>query len=135
KDVKTNKEQSITITNSSKLSEDEIQRMIKEAELNKEADKKRKEEAETIIRAESLIAQIKKSNAEQGDKLDAKAKEESEKLVAELEQLIADKKIDELKTKLDQVEEVIKNFANASAQANANAKPQSDEEVAEVVEG
>ncbi|QCZ36655.1 molecular chaperone DnaK [Mycoplasma nasistruthionis] len=134
KDVKTNKEQSITITNSSKLSEDEIQRMIKEAELNKEADKKRKEEAETIIRAESLIAQIKKSNAEQGDKLDAKAKEESEKLVAELEQLIADKKIDELKTKLDQVEEVIKNFANASAQANANAKPQSDEEVAEVVE-
>ncbi|MFV8401072.1 molecular chaperone DnaK [Mycoplasma sp. 2634B] len=140
KDVKTNKEQSITIQNSSKLSEAEIEKMIKEAELNKEADKKRKEEAETIVRAESLIDQIKKANAEQGDKMDPKAKEESDKLVKELEDLIAKKDIEALKTKLDQVEEVIKNFANAAAQqnanagANANAQANSDEDVAEVVE-
>ncbi|MFV8459035.1 molecular chaperone DnaK [Mycoplasma sp. 005V] len=140
KDVKTNKEQSITIQNSSKLSEAEIEKMIKEAELNKEADKKRKEEAETIVRAESLIDQIKKANAEQGDKMDPKAKEESDKLVKELEELIAKKDIEALKTKLDQVEEVIKNFANAAAQqnanagANANAQANSDEDVAEVVE-
>ncbi|WLP85741.1 molecular chaperone DnaK [Mycoplasma seminis] len=139
KDVKTNKEQSITIQNSTKLSEEEIEKMVKEAELNKEADKKRKEEAETIVRAESLIDQIKKSNADQGDKLDPKAKEESEKLVKELEELIAKKDIEALKAKLDQVEEVIKNFANAAAQQNANAnaqstKPDSDEDVAEVVE-
>ncbi|MFV8499975.1 molecular chaperone DnaK [Mycoplasma sp. VS424B] len=140
KDVKTNKEQSITIQNSSKLSEAEIEKMIKEAELNKEADKKRKEEAETIVRAESLIDQIKKANAEQGDKMDPKAKEESDKLVKELEDLIAKKDIEALKVKLDQVEEVIKNFANAAAQqnanasANANAQANSDEDVAEVVE-
>ncbi|MEA4134381.1 molecular chaperone DnaK [Mycoplasma sp. 2704] len=139
KDVKTNKEQSITIQNSSKLSEAEIERMIKEAELNKEADKKRKEEAETIVRAESLIDQIKKANAEQGDKLDEKAKAESEKLISELQELINKKDIPALKTKLDQVEEVIKNFANASAQQNAQNAQQasqnnSDEDVAEVVE-
>ncbi|SJZ48646.1 molecular chaperone DnaK [Mycoplasmopsis verecunda] len=141
KDVKTNKEQSITIQNSSKLSEEEIEKMIKEAEINKEADKKRKEEAETIVRAESLIDQIKKANAEQGDKMDAKAKEESDKLVKELEDLIAKKDIETLKTKLDQVEEVIKNFANAAAQANAQQtnsnsanQASADEDVAEVVE-
>ncbi|MHA0272940.1 molecular chaperone DnaK [Mycoplasma sp. 48589B] len=140
KDVKTNKEQSITIQNSSKLSEEEIEKMIKEAELNKEADRKRKEEAETIVRAESLIDQIKKANAEQGDKMDPKAKEESDKLVKELEDLIAKKDIEALKTKLDQVEEVIKNFANAAAQQNAssnagtNGQSNSDEDVAEVVE-
>ncbi|MFV8470050.1 molecular chaperone DnaK [Mycoplasma sp. 654] len=138
KDVKTNKEQSITIQNSSKLSEAEIEKMIKEAELNKEADKKRKEEAETIVRAESLIDQIKKANAEQGDKMDPKAKEESDKLVKELEDLIAKKDIEALKVKLDQVEEVIKNFANAAAQqnasANANSQANADEDVAEVVE-
>ncbi|WP_324672401.1 molecular chaperone DnaK [Mycoplasma sp. 888] len=139
KDVKTNKEQSITIQNSSKLSEAEIERMIKEAELNKEADKKRKEEAETIVRAESLIEQIKKANAEQGDKLDEKAKAESEKLISELQELINKKDIPVLKTKLDQVEEVIRNFANASAQQNAQNTQQasqnnSDEDVAEVVE-
>ncbi|MEA4162434.1 molecular chaperone DnaK [Mycoplasma sp. 4404] len=139
KDVKTNKEQSITIQNSSKLSEAEIERMIKEAELNKEADKKRKEEAETIVRAESLIDQIKKANAEQGDKLDEKAKAESEKLISELQELINKKDIPALKTKLDQVEEVIRNFANASAQQNAQNTQQasqnnSDEDVAEVVE-
>lgn len=140
KDVKTNKEQSITIQNSSKLSEAEIEKMIKEAELNKEADKKRKEEAETIVRAESLIDQIKKANAEQGDKMDPKAKEESDKLIKELEDLIAKKDIEALKAKLDQVEEVIKNFANAAAQqnanasANTNAQANSDEDVAEVVE-
>ncbi|MHA3785928.1 molecular chaperone DnaK [Mycoplasma sp. Z244C] len=140
KDVKTNKEQSITIQNSSKLSEEEIEKMIKEAELNKEADRKRKEEAETIVRAESLIDQIKKANAEQGDKMDPKAKEESDKLVKELEDLIAKKDIEALKTKLDQVEEVIKNFANAAAQQNAssnagtNGQSNSDEDVTEVVE-
>ncbi|TNK93765.1 molecular chaperone DnaK, partial [Mycoplasmopsis pullorum] len=79
KDKKTNQEQTITIENNSKLSEEEINRMVKEAEENREADAKRKEEVETIVRAETLVSQIEKANAEQGDKLDAKAKEESEK--------------------------------------------------------
>ncbi|RIV16767.1 molecular chaperone DnaK [Mycoplasmopsis gallopavonis] len=138
KDVKTQKEQKITISNSSKLSEDEIERMVKEAEMNKEADSKRKEEAETIVRAESLIDQINKANKDQGDKLDPKAKEESEKLVKEIQDLIAKKDIPALKTKLDELENTIRNFANYAAQQNAQANPNSQNsenvETAEVVE-
>ena len=55
KDKATNKEQKITITNSSNLSEQDIDRMVKEAESNAESDKKKKEEAETKNNAESLI--------------------------------------------------------------------------------
>ncbi|AKF41173.1 molecular chaperone DnaK [Mycoplasmopsis canis UF31] len=136
KDLKTNKDATITISNSSKLSEDEIQKMIKEAEANKEADAKRKEEAETLVRAESLIDQIKKANAEQGDKLDPKSKEESEKLINELQELINKKDIPALKTKLDEVENMMRNFANYAAQQNAknenNSSP--EEETATVVE-
>ncbi|WP_117275573.1 molecular chaperone DnaK [Mycoplasmopsis edwardii] len=138
KDLKTNKDATITISNSSKLSEEEIQRMIKEAEANKEADSKRKEEAETIVRAESLIDQIKKANAEQGDKLDAKSKEESEKLIKELQDLVDKKDIAALKTKLDEVENMMRNFANYAAQQNAtqgnNQASSNEEETATVVE-
>lgn len=136
KDLKTNKANTITIENSSKLSDEEIQRMIKEAEENKEADKKRKEEAETIVRAESLIAQIEKAMTEQGDKADAKAKEESEKLVKELKELVEKKDIQALKEKLDQVENVMKDFANYAAQQQASEASQnnSQEDEATVVE-
>ncbi|WP_027333436.1 molecular chaperone DnaK [Mycoplasmopsis glycophila] len=138
KDVKTQKEQKITISNSSKLSEEEIEKMVKEAEMNKEADAKRKDEAETIVRAESLIDQINKANKDQGDKLDPKAKEESEKLVKEIQELINKKDISTLKTKLDELENAIKNFANYAAQQNAqNASSSSNSdnvETAEVVE-
>ncbi|BBA22399.1 molecular chaperone DnaK [Mycoplasmopsis bovirhinis] len=137
KDLKTNKDATITISNSSKLSEEEIQRMIKEAEANKEADEKRKEEAETIVRAESLIAQIKKANEEQGDKLDAKSKEESEKLLKELQDLLDKKDIAALKTKLDEVENMMRNFANYAAQQNATNQSENEaneEDTATVVE-
>ncbi|WP_322941827.1 molecular chaperone DnaK [Mycoplasmopsis cynos] len=141
KDLKTNKDATITISNSTKLSEEEIQKMIKEAEANKEADAKRKEEAETLVRAESLIDQIKKANAEQGDKLDAKTKEESEKLIKELQELIDKKDYATLKTKLDEVENMMRNFANFAAQQNAkqssdsnDSSKNSDEETATVVE-
>lgn len=108
KDMKTQKEQTITIENSSKLSEEEIQKFIKDAEANKEADAKRKEEAETIVRAESLIDQVKKALEAQGDKADAKTKEESEKLIKELQDLIDKKDIPTLKAKLEEVENMIK---------------------------
>ncbi|WP_036452189.1 molecular chaperone DnaK [Mycoplasma buteonis] len=139
KDVKTQKEQKITISNSSKLTEEEIEKMVKEAEMNKEVDAKRKEEAETIVRAESLIAQIEKANADQGDKLDPKAKEESDKLIKEIKELIEAKDIEKLKTKLDELENAIKNFANYAAQqnatnSNANSNSKENVETAEVVE-
>ncbi|TNK82500.1 molecular chaperone DnaK [Mycoplasmopsis pullorum] len=135
KDKKTNQEQTITIENNSKLSEEEINRMVKEAEENREADAKRKEEVETIVRAETLVSQIEKANAEQGDKLDAKAKEESEKLVNEIKELIEKKDIANLKQKLDEIENVMKNFANYAAQQQAaNSNNNSTEDTAEIVE-
>ncbi|AKJ20572.1 molecular chaperone DnaK [Mycoplasmopsis synoviae] len=136
KDMKTQKEQTITIENSSKLSEEEIQKFIKDAEANKEADAKRKEEAETIVRAESLIDQVKKALEAQGDKADAKTKEESEKLIKELQDLIDKKDIPTLKAKLEEVENMMKNFANFAQQANATKDQSSkdQEEVATVVE-
>ncbi|MCU4706845.1 molecular chaperone DnaK [Mycoplasma sp. CSL7503-lung] len=134
KDLKNNKDAKITISNSTKLTEEEIERMVKEAEANKEADAKKKEEVETIVRAESLIDQIKKANAEQGDKLDAKSKEESEKLIKELQELIDKKEISSLKEKLDQVENMMRDFANYAAQQNATNNNTNDEETATIVE-
>ena len=71
KDMGTGKEQSITITASSNLSEDEIKKAVDEAERYAEEDKKRKEEVETINQADHLIYQTEKTVGELGDKLDA----------------------------------------------------------------
>ena len=75
KDLKTQKEQSIVIQNSTGLSDDEIERMVNEAEANKAEDEKRKD-IETKNKAEQMI-KIEKSLEEQGDKIDAKKKRRS----------------------------------------------------------
>lgn len=118
KDKKTNKEQTITIKNSSKLSEDEVEQMIKDAEAHKEEDKKRKEEKTTIIRAESLINQMEKSLVD-AKGLDEKTKEQTEKEIASLKEMIEKNQIEELKTKLDQIEQAAQMFANQAAQQAA----------------
>ena len=87
KDLGTNKEQSITITSSTNLSDEEVDRMVKEAEANKEEDKKRKEEADLKNDAESLVNQTEKSLKDLGDKVSDKEKEEAEDLVKELKEL------------------------------------------------
>ncbi len=125
KDKKTEKAQTITIENSSSLSEDEIERMVKEAEANKEADEKRKEEAETRNRAEALINQLESGMAQQGDKIDPKQKEETEKQINEFKTLLKENKLDELKVKLDEVEAQAKAFADQMKQSQTGA-PQED---------
>ena len=74
KDLGTGNEQQVTITSSTNLSEDEINQRVKEAEQYAEEDKKRKEEVETINRADSLIFEIEKQLRENGDKLSAEDK-------------------------------------------------------------
>ena len=81
KDLGTNKEQSITITSSTNLSDDEIDKMRKEAEENKEADAKRKEEAEVRNEAEQMVFQTEKAIKDLGDKVSDKEKEEAEDLI------------------------------------------------------
>ena len=105
KDLGTNKEQSITITSSTNLTDEEIEKMRKEAEENKEADDKRKEEAEIKNEAEQLVFQTKKAIKDLGDKVDNKDKEEAEDLVKELEKAIEYNDIDEIKEKKEKLQE------------------------------
>jgi molecular chaperone DnaK len=82
KDKATGKEQQIRIQASGGLSESDIQRMVKEAEANAEADKQRREHVETRNQADSLIHQVEKNLKEHGDKLPAQEKGEAEAAIA-----------------------------------------------------
>lgn len=106
KDLDTNKEQSVTIKGSSGLSKDEIERMVKEAEANREADEKRREEVELKNKAEQYILSIERSLEEGGEKVDEKQKEEATKLRDELKKAIESNDIETLKNKLDELEKM-----------------------------
>lgn len=107
KDKGTGKEQSITIQNSSGLSEEEIDRMVREAEEHKAEDDKRKEDIETRNRAESFIAQIDSTLADNGDKIDAKQKEEVQRLRDELQKALDENNMEEVKSKLQVLEQAM----------------------------
>ncbi|MGL4252137.1 MAG: molecular chaperone DnaK [Metamycoplasmataceae bacterium] len=126
KDQKTNKEQTITITNSSSLSEEEIQRMIDDAEANKESDMKRKDEQSTIIKAETLVNQLEKSIEEQKDTMEESAKKQMQTEIESIQKLINDRKIEELKVKIEQIEKIVETFANQSAQATQEREFQNE---------
>ena len=105
KDLGTNKEQSITITSSTNLSDDEIDKMVKEAESNKAADEKRKEEADTRNEAEQTIFMTEKSIKDLGDKVDEKDKKEAEELIDDLKKALEKDDIDDIKAKKDKLNE------------------------------
>ena len=105
KDLGTNKEQSITITSSTNLSDEEVERMRKEAEEHKEEDKKRKEAADTKNEAEQLVFQTEKSLKDLGDKVDKKEKEEAEDLIKELKEALEKDDLDDIKEKKDKLQE------------------------------
>jgi molecular chaperone DnaK len=88
KDKATGKENKITIKANSGLSEDEIQKMVKDAELNAAEDKKKLELVQARNQAEAAVHSVKKSLGEYGDKLDAGEKEAIEKAVAKLEETL-----------------------------------------------
>ncbi len=105
KDLGTNKEQHITITASTNLSDEEIDRMVKEAEENKEKDEKRREEADLRNDAEQLVFQTEKSLKDLKDKISDKEKEEAEELVEDLKKALDKDDIDEIKEKRDKLQE------------------------------
>lgn len=119
KDLDTQKEQQITISGSNGLSKSEIDRMVKEAEANKEADAKRKEEVEVKNKAESLIAQIDASMEEQGSSMTEEQKTQTKQLRDELKTALDNNDIETLKTKMSQLEQ-----AAAMAQQYQQANPQ-----------
>ena len=104
KDKATGKEQNITIQNSSRLSDEEIDRMVREAEDNKEADEKRKEEIDLRNRAEGLIAQIDATLEDNKDKIDTKQADEVKKMRDDLQKSLDENNMDDVRTKLDALE-------------------------------
>ena len=138
KDLGTNKEQAITITASTNLTDEEIDRMMKEAEANKEEDKKRKEQAEIRNDAESLVFNTEKTLKDFGDKVQDKEKEEIEEAIKELKEALEGEDTDKIKEKSEKLSE--KSMAMATriyqeqAQANQNnaSENESNEEKSNV---
>ena len=113
KDLDTQKEQNITISGSSGLSKADIDRMVREAEENREADEKRKEEVELKNKAESLINDIDASLQEKGDTIDPAQKEQTEKLRDELKTALANNDFETLRSRINELEQAAAYMANA----------------------
>ena len=125
-DKATSKKQSITITNSSGLSEEEIDRMVKEAEAHKAEDDKRKEEIETKNRAEAFIHQIDETLQNENANVTEEQKAEVKKLRDELQEAIDKNDTEGLKTKLDALEKAANDMAQAMYQSQASQQAAGD---------
>ncbi|MFC1780267.1 molecular chaperone DnaK [Patescibacteria group bacterium] len=127
KDKATGKEQGITITASTALSEDEIDGMVKEAEKHASEDAKKKERAEVKNNAESLSFQVEKTIKDLGDKIEKTKKEVIEKINKELKELIAKEDFDNeaVKKKTEELSKKIQEIgAQAYQQAAEDKKPE-----------
>lgn len=120
-DKGTNKQQSITISAGSGLSDEEIERMVKDAEANKEADNKRREEVELLNKAEQFINQIDATLKDENAKVDDAQKQQVQALRDELSQAVTDKNYDLLRTKLNELEAAAHQMAQAMYQQQAQA--------------
>lgn len=107
KDQGTGKEQAITITSSTKLSDEEIEQKVKEAEMNAEADKKKQEEIEVRNNADSMIYTAEKTTEELKDQISDDEKSNIEKLVGELRELITGDDIAAIKEKTEELTKVV----------------------------
>ena len=105
KDLGTNKEQKITITSSTNLTEEEIDKMMKEAEANKEADAKRKEEAEVKNETEQMIFTAEKAIKDLGDKVTESEKTEINELIDKAKKAMEENNIEEIKSSKDKLAE------------------------------
>ena len=130
KDLGTGKEQKITITSSTKLSEEEINAKVKEAEMYAEDDKKRKEAVETKNQAETMIFETEKQMNELGDKATADEKAAVETAKENLQKAIDANDVEDMKAKIEELTNAfypistrIYQEAQAQAQANGTAGP------------
>ncbi len=111
KDLATGKEQSITITGSTKLSDEEIERMKKEAEEHAEEDRKRKEKVEVRNNAETLAYTTEKTLEELGDKVSADKREKAESAIKELKEAMEKDDIEEIKKKTEELSKAAQEVA------------------------
>lgn len=133
KDMATGKEQKIRIEASSGLSEDEIERMKKDAESHADDDKKRKEEIDLRNQADTLAYSMEKTLKEHGDKVDAEEKKKVEDAIVDLRKAIETNNADEIKAKMEALnqashkmsEMLYKQAAEAQAQQQQQGDPSS----------
>ena len=125
KDLGTGKEQKITITASSGLSDDEIERMVNEAKAHAEEDKAAKEKVEVHNRADSMIYQLEKQLKEHGDKVPADTKSALESKIASLKKSLEADDTEALKNGMKELEELAMKLGEAvyAQQQNAQGQP------------
>ena len=129
KDLDTNQEQSITITGSSGLSKDDIEKMVKEAEAHKADDDRRREEAETKNKAESYINTMEQRMSEVGDKVPEDVTNQLKQDLADLRNDMNNLPASELKNKLPEYEQKFARYEQAAQQAGAGYQaPGSDQQ-------
>jgi molecular chaperone DnaK len=149
KDLGTGKEQQITITASTNLNKDEVERMVRDAEMQAAADKAKREDAEVRNNASSLIYSTEKSLKEVGEKLDPAARGDVEAALEELKRISENGTVDEIKPAIEKLQQASYKMAEllyksaapngeangasangetagAGAQSNGNAAPEGD---------
>lgn len=124
KDLGTGKEQSIKITAPKKLSKEEIEKMVKDAEKFAEEDKKKKEEIEVVNQADALVYSTEKSLKEHGDKVNASEKENIEKKLSELKEAIKGKNVDTIKKSVEALTQASHKMAEEMYKAAAAKQQQ-----------
>ena len=128
KDLGTQKEQKITIKSSSGLTDDEIERMVKDAEANAEADKARKEEVDLRNDIDALLFSVDKTLKELDGKVDAEEVKKAEEARDELKAAVEANNIEEMKTKRDALNEIVQNLTvklyEQAAQQQAQENPE-----------
>jgi len=132
KDLGTQKEQTITIQSNTSLSDEEIERMVKEAEANAEADAKRKEEADLKNEADQLVFMTEKTLKDLEDKVSEEEKQEAETAKEELKAALEANDSDEIKAKRDALQEIVQKLTMklyeqaAAEQQAAEGTPEDD---------
>jgi molecular chaperone DnaK len=121
KDLGTGKEQRMTITGGSALPKDDIARMVEEAEVNAEEDRRRREAVELRNQADQLVYQHEKTLRDQGDKLDAALKAELEQTLEELRTALKDEDVEAIRARMDAVTALSQRVAETIYAAGADA--------------
>lgn len=144
KDLGTGKQQQITISGSTALSDDEVQRMVKDAEENAAADEARKEEIEVRNTCDSLVNATEQTLQQLGDKVPAESKKQVEDAVAQAKQALAGKDVAAIKAASENLQQASNTLAEvaygqngtgaqaggaAAGAAGAQAEPSSDEPI------
>ena len=128
KDLGTGKEQNITITASTNMSKEDIDKAVKEAEQFAADDKKKREEVDIRNGADQMVFQTEKMLKENGDKLPADVKNEAEAKLADLKTAVQSGNVDDIKAKQEALSQVFEKMyqAAAAAQQTAGAQPGAD---------